>query len=123
MVEMRAKQLNDSLALIVKNGESLWGGCYSENVTRDSSFRKEMEDKLKGLQKELERFQAYAKNEIDSIQQNIDENLKRIIANELKQFSITNNVLCVLDKKSILYCDNCKDFTDDFIAYHKKRTK
>ncbi len=98
-------------------------GCYSEKVARDSSFRKVMEDRINGLQKEMEHFQEYAKKEVIGIQNKVNTNLNSIIVTELKQFSDDNNWICVVDKKSILYCNDCRDFTDDFITYYKKRRK
>jgi Skp family chaperone for outer membrane proteins len=122
-IEKRAKQLNDSLVIIAKKIEASLMGCYSEKVARDSSFRKVMEDRINGLQKEMEHFQEYAKKEVIGIQNKVNTNLNSIIVTELKQFSDDNNWICVVDKKSILYCNDCRDFTDDFITYYKKRRK
>lgn len=123
VVEKRTKQLNDSLHIMADKFEPLYRGCYPSNMTTDSTFRKEMQDKLNRLQTEIERFQEYAKKEINDIQQKVDTNLKTEVIKELKQFSADNNVICALDKKSVLYCNDCKDFTDDFIHYYKERRK
>lgn len=89
----------------------------------DSSFRKKIEDKLYKAQMDVIDFQVHLKKEIRRLQDRYSLNLRSIILKELSQFSTDNNVVCVVDKKSILYCSDCKDFTDDFISYRKEKRK
>lgn len=122
-IEKRTKQLTDSLQLIGQKIQYLVKGEYPRNLTSDSSFRNELEDKLNGLQTEMADFQYYAKGQLNGLKDKVDSNLKEMILKELKLFSADNNLVCVLDKKSILYCNECKDFTDDFIHYYKGKSK
>jgi Skp family chaperone for outer membrane proteins len=122
-VEKRTKQLNDSLNLLVNKLNDLVSGEYPKSLTSDSSFRQKMHDKLDKIQNEMRDFQVHALAELKKLQDMVDKNLRGLVAKELKMFSSDNNLICVMDKKSILYCNDCKDFTDDFIAYYKMRRK
>jgi Skp family chaperone for outer membrane proteins len=122
-IEKRTNQLTDSLRMIGNKIQDLVRGDYPRNLTSDSIFRKELEDKLNKLQTEMADFQEQANRQLKKLKDKIDSNLKELISKELKQFSADNDLVCVLDKKSILYCNDCKDFTDDFIHYYKDKGK
>jgi Skp family chaperone for outer membrane proteins len=122
-IEKRTNQLTDSLRMIGHKILDLVRGEYPRNLTSDSSFRKELEDKLNKLQTEMAGFQEQANRQLKKLKDRIDSNLRELASNELKQFSTDNDLVCVLDKKSILYCNDCKDFTDDFIHYYKEKRK
>ena len=122
-VEKRTDQLTDSLRTIGDKITDLVRGEYPRNLTSDSSFRKELENKLLTIQIEMDDFQSNAKEQLKKLQNRIDNNLLELVSSELKKFSTDNHLICVLDKKSILYCNDCKDFTDDFIAYLKSTRK
>ena len=122
-IEKRTDQLTDSLRMIGDKIKDLVRGEYPRNLTSDSSFRKQLEDKLIKIQIEYDEFQEHAKKELKKLQQRIESNLRDTVSKELQKFSADNNLICVLDKKSILYCNDCKDFTDDFIAYRKSARK
>ncbi len=89
----------------------------------DSSFKRKLEDKVNEFQKKIGDFQDYAKREIERTRENTEINLKLVIMKELKQFSYDNHLVCAPDKKSILYCDDCKDFTEAFIQYYKRKRR
>jgi Skp family chaperone for outer membrane proteins len=122
-IEKRTNQLTDSLRMIGDKIQNLVRGEYPRNLTSDSSFRKEMENKLLRIQIEMGDFQSYAKEQLKKLRDRIDNNLLGLVSDELKEFSTDNDLICVLDKKSILYCNDCKDFTDDFIHYYKGKRK
>jgi Skp family chaperone for outer membrane proteins len=122
-VETRTNQLDDSLKILADIFQNVIRGEYPRNMISDSSFRKKIEDKLYKAQMDVIDFQERSKKEIRRLQDRYSLNLRSIILKELSQFSTDNNVVCVVDKKSILYCSDCKDFTDDFISYRKEKRK
>lgn len=122
-IENRTNELTDSLRMIADKIPNLVRVEYPRNLASDSSFRKEMDNKLRRIEVEIGDFQSHAKEQIKKLQDSIDNSLRGLVSSELKKFSADNDLICVLDKKAILYCDDCKDFTDDFIDYYKRTRK
>ncbi len=54
---------------------------------------------------------------LEALQGKIDSTLRVIVVKELHQFKIDKQINLVVDKKSVLYCSECTDFTADFIEY------
>lgn len=122
-IQKRTNQLTDTLRTLYDNLMDRIRGEYPRNLTSDSSFRRQMEDKLMKLQLEFQEFQEQAKMELGRLQKRINRDLRDTISKELRKFSADNDLICVLNKKAILYCSDCQNFTDDFIAYVKNSNK
>ncbi len=118
-VEKKTKQLNDSLK-IFSNNLSLF---RFDDYPRDSTERKKIENKLYELQFKIENFQRSAEGELKRMQETLNAKLKDILLRELEKFSVDNNLICVADKKSILYCNECRNFTEGFIDYCKRKNR
>lgn len=115
------KKINDSISVLTKILEKKMGGHYPQYALKDSVFLKEKVNELSLLQERVKSYHAEANKFLKRRQEQIDSTLKNLVVIELKKFSTENNVLCVLDKKAVLYCSSCSDFTENFIHYYNKK--
>jgi Skp family chaperone for outer membrane proteins len=121
IIETRKKQLHDSITTFIDDFKRSLDGPH--NVKMDSTGKAELEDRLMKIQNNIENFQHYAEQELSGIQQKIEVILKDIVVSQLKIYCTSKNIACVADHKSVLYCTECIDFTDDFVEYLKTKVE
>jgi formylmethanofuran dehydrogenase subunit E len=122
-IKKKTNQLDDSLKLLVEAFQLLLKGCYPQSILTDSIYRKELEDNVNERQKKIREFQENSHVVLINMQERMDAELKEIIVKELKVFSVENDVICMTDKSDMFDCVDCKDFTDDFINFCKKKNR
>lgn len=123
-LDSRTKELNDSLKILVREFQEMTRTTVDYPQTKEGDLQikkrvQELNDKLN----KLYTFRDKVESEIKQLKDEKDFKMKQVVTKELQTFSLDNNVICVLDKKSILYCNDCVDFTDDFIKYFKSSRK
>jgi Skp family chaperone for outer membrane proteins len=120
VLEMRKKQLSDSIELMLKVFMHKLRDT-PHDVKIDSATKALLENELIQFQSKITDSQNYAQNELKKTKTKIDLDLKVVVDNEMKMYCTTKNIICVADRKSILYCNDCMDFTQDFINYLKSK--
>lgn len=120
-IDRLTKKYKDSLSTLSNILEKKIGAHYPQYTLKDSIFLKERVDELNLLHDELKFYYEEGNRFLKSRQEQIDSDLKSLVVTEMKRFSAENNLVCVLNKKAVLYCSNCLDFTEDFILYYKEK--
>jgi Skp family chaperone for outer membrane proteins len=120
ILETRRKQLSDSIAIMTKDFQRVLEQA-PHNVKMDAASKASLEATLTDFDKTIRDAQHHAQRELIRIQSKIEAKLKDVVIRELKEYCASKNILCIADHKSILYCNDCVDFTDDFVKYLEKR--
>jgi Skp family chaperone for outer membrane proteins len=120
ILETRKKQLSDSIMSMAKDFQRVLEQA-PHNVKMDSASKASLEARLTDLEKTIREAQQHAQLELLKTQSKIDEKLRDMVTWQLKEYCSNKNIVCIADNKSILYCKDCVDFTDDFVKYLKKR--
>jgi Skp family chaperone for outer membrane proteins len=121
-LEMKKKQLSDSIESMMKQfTHKLYD--MPHNVKMDSATKALIENDLLQFQRKITDSQSHFQNGLKKAQATIELNLKEVVYSEMKMYCATRNLICVAGRKSILYCNDCIDFTDDFINYLKTKAE
>lgn len=122
-LETKARHLDDSLNVMMTAYLDFIENGVPHNVELDSTNAALIENRMRTMEKNIQGFQQYAQIEITKDQETIEVTLKDIVVKELEQYCLDNHIVCIVDKKAILHCSDCTDFTDDFVDYYLSRKK
>jgi hypothetical protein len=117
---MRSWGLQDSLMVLYANLQRVLRH-FPEPLKTDTLSRNLLEHKLFDVQNQFVLLQEKGQKQLRTIQAKLDFGLKSKILKTLAQFSSENDLICLSDKKAILYCEDCRDLTDEFILYFKRK--
>ncbi|MEH0153184.1 OmpH family outer membrane protein [Limibacter armeniacum] len=120
-LETKNRQLQDSLNAMMTEYQDYLQNGIPHNVELDSTDKVSLENRIRNMGKKIQDFQQNAQVEINKDQKLVETKLKDLITKELEQYCLDKDIDCVVDKKAILHCSNCTDYTDDFVNYLNKR--
>jgi hypothetical protein len=85
------------------------------NIKMDSASKASLQTLLDEIDKNIREAQHQAQLELVKTQYQIDVKLRNLVTEQLKVFCANKKVVYIADGKSVLYCRDCIDFTEDFI--------
>lgn len=120
-LDTRKRQLQDSINVMFNDfKDTLMQSPH--NVKIDSASRLLLESTIRGFEEKIRNAQEYGRNELAKRQTEIQIKLKNVVAQFVKEYCVRNNIASIVDKKSLVYCKDCIDFSEELIKYIKNST-
>lgn len=119
-LEIKTKQFEDSLLFLYKEYQSILTGI-SCGIELDSIEKISWENSLIKIENEIMELGEDYKSEIAQEEKEISEKMELVVAEEIELYRKNNKIYFIVERESILYCLNCKDYTEGFINYLNKR--
>lgn len=121
-LDTRKRQLQDSINVMFNDFKDVLM-LNPHNVKIDSASRLLLESTIRGFEEKIRNAQEYGRNELAKKQTETQIKLKNMVARHVKEYCVSNSIVSIVDKKSVLYCRDCIDFTDDLINYIKQKVE
>jgi Skp family chaperone for outer membrane proteins len=116
-IEAHTQLLRDSLETIQLEFHNLIYETPHNAPELDSARRRLLENNLKVVQIRIQNFSQYAETEINNLIEKERNDLRLRINKIATEFCNANNIICLADKKAVLYCEGCTDFTEELIFF------
>jgi Skp family chaperone for outer membrane proteins len=94
-------------------------GVDDRNMNSDT--QKALVDTIRNRFQRFENYKKSIEQKLGQMTEEIDKICKQYIIDKSKAFCTDKGLHCLTDKKAILFCDNCIDYTDEFIKYIKQK--
>lgn len=120
-LDIKKGQLQDSFKVIATEYQDFLENKLPHNTVLDSVDKASLDNRIRAMEKKIRGFHQYAQTEMTKEQEKIDTTLKDIVVRELEEYCADNHIVCVAEKKAILHCTNCHDFTDDFLDFLNRK--
>ena len=122
-IESLRKRFEDSIIEMSNNFRNVLDSIHMHDYMTDSISLMAIESKLKAIETRIKAYQNFALDEICKEEKLIQSNLKNKISTDLEKYMESNGILRIEEKEAVLYCRECIDYTEDFIAYMKTQDK
>lgn len=110
--------LNDSLNLLVDKLTEFYKRNFSNvDYSWNSTLEKQFNDTLMKVQTDIENYTVYALGKISDLKESELKKVDTKINYFILEFCKINNITCVVEKKSVLYCIECVDYTKELIDF------
>ncbi|MEZ5013967.1 MAG: OmpH family outer membrane protein [Chitinophagales bacterium] len=116
-MDLKMNSFQDSMDGLVSCYYDLLQKETPHNKVPDSTYTARIEMIAEEFEKKLEDFVALTQSEMETEREAMQSVLLEIISKELKIYSLSNSIVCIVNKDQVLYCLDCIDYTDDFILY------
>lgn len=120
-LDTKRRQLQDSINVMFNDFKDMLKQS-PHNVKIDSTSRLLLESTIRRFEEKIRNAQQHGRNEFEKRQTEIQIKLKNVVAQFVKEYCVRNNIASIVDKKSLVYCKDCVDFTDELIKYIKNST-
>ena len=114
IIEARKSQFKDSITIFVKREFRKIDLDDPKPAQFDS-----LTNELNKIQRKLIHYQDSAQLELKAMEAKIQTEIMNFLTEQLRNYCKNRKLACVADKRSILYCADCSDLTDDFLLYLK----
>jgi Skp family chaperone for outer membrane proteins len=114
VLEAKEKQFKDSITIFVKREFRKIDLDDPKPAQFDS-----LTNELNKIQRKLIHYQDSAQLELKAMEAKIQTEIMNFLNEQLRNYCKNRKLACVADKRSILYCADCSDLTDDFLLYLK----
>ncbi|KZS38665.1 hypothetical protein AWE51_13825 [Aquimarina aggregata] len=114
-IELLKIKIEDSLKMMVQqfsNSVNIHDDGTQDWTTEEIEKR---QNQIIELEQQIEKIRAEGIKAIADRKKKVKDKL----VSKLKEYSKKNNITCVIDKTSLLYCLNCIDYTDSFVSFLK----
>lgn len=122
-LDNKAKGLRDTFEIYFKAYKKLEHRCSNvpNEILKDTllfrKFKLVCKTELDSAQKFISDYSKYSQNSFAFLQQNWDEIIKKRLESEYISFCKKKKISLLFDKKAMLYCPNCMDYTNELIKY------
>ena len=116
-IELLKSKFEDSLKTFVQEFSKRINIHSTGNIDLTYNEIKEREEEIIKIENKIEDFRNQSLYTIEVE----NKKIKAMVISKLKEYCLKNNISCIVDKNSILYCSNCTDYTNSFIAFTQKK--
>lgn len=110
------KHLNDSLTILQNNSQNEFVG-HGCGVRMDSATKANKEAVLNKLNDDISRFKASAQERYFKESEKLWSEMKNKVILIIKEFCFAKKIEVMAEKEAMIYCPDCKDYTDEIIEH------
>ncbi|MCC7303120.1 MAG: hypothetical protein IT233_10805 [Bacteroidia bacterium] len=112
----RSKQQLDSQQIFI----SRYSSCLERSYMLDSLHAFALDDSIKFHQDNMVAFQLRSDKIMKQMEMEMRTALDKELQLRVREFCEKNKLAALFDRKGILYCPGCKDYTAELIKFLKK---
>jgi outer membrane protein len=112
----------DTLKILMADFQLFLEKSIPHNIKMDSLEMLDLENAIKEMEIKVRNYKLTAQTQIARVQEEIERGIKDKVAQALNKFCSVKGIISMAEKDAILFCSNCKDYTEDFISYLKNAT-
>lgn len=112
----RSKQQLDSQNIFIAR----YSACLERSYMLDSLHAFALDDSIKFHQDNMVAFQLRSEKALKQMEHEMRMALDKELQIRVKEFCEKNKLAALFDRKGMLYCPGCKDYTSEFIKFLKK---
>lgn len=90
---------------------------HSHRIEDTPAARQTLEKEVRQLEDHIHSTYLVFEKQIEEKEENLKQLKKDMISANLVTFCTINQIEYVVDKKMVLYCKSCTNYTDEFITY------